>query len=393
MKDRILGLPRNVFLLGLTSLFNDFSSEMVYAVFPAFFTAVLGAGAASLGLVDGIAEAASNLFKIYSGNLSDRFQVRKPLVVAGYALSVLTRPFYALVLAVPGALGLRFLDRVGKGVRDSARDAIISLSAPKNELGRSFGYHRAMDTVGAILGPLVAYLILRSFPSRFDYVFFTAFLVGTLAVASLYFVVDVVVRSGAGRAPLFAAFARLSAGFKVYLFAIFILSMGALPVAVMLLKTQSIGLVIADVPLFYMVYNLSYAGFSMAAGKLSDRIGARTVILAGYVVLLVSYALLATAQTVWPLVFGFLVLGLYPALTDGVQRAYAAQLTSEDMRGGGLGWLSAANGFGALIAGIGGGYLWQAYGPAVAFLAAAGVIVAGLAFFLAAAQIGKARRV
>ena len=183
MKDRILGLQKNVFFLGLTSLFNDFSSEMVFAVFPAFFIAVLKAGAASLGLVDGVAEAVSNVLKIYSGNLSDRLQKRKPLVVAGYVLAVVTRPFYAVFQTVAGALGLRVLDRVGKGLRDSPRDAMISLSVPKEELGKSFGYHRGMDTTGAIIGPLIAYLILRSFPFHFNAVFVTAFMVGIFALS------------------------------------------------------------------------------------------------------------------------------------------------------------------------------------------------------------------
>ena len=311
MNERILGLPRTIFLLGLTSLFNDFSSEMIYAIFPAFFTAVLGAGAASLGLVDGFAEAASNIFKIYSGSISDKLQARKPLVIAGYTLSVLTRPFYVFVFAVPGALGLRFLDRVGKGLRDAARDAMISLSAPKNELGRSFGYHRAMDTIGAILGPLVAYLILSHFPSRFNIVFLAAFGVGAIAVVTLIFVKDVIVPAKSKSAKPLASLARFSGSFRLYLAAIFVLSMGSLPVAVMLLKTRSIGLVIADIPLFYMVYNLSYAGFSMAAGKLSDRIGARIVILAGYAVLLLSYLVLGSARSAVPLVFGFLVLAIF----------------------------------------------------------------------------------
>src|ERR1035437_9364131 len=199
MKERILGLPKNIFFLGLTSFFNDFSSEMVFSVFPAFFTSVLKAGAGSLGLVDGIAEAASNLFKVYSGSLSDRFQKRKPLVVAGYALSVVTRPFYIFVSTVGGALGLRFVDRVGKGFRDSPRDAIISLSTPNEELGRSFGYHRAMDTIGAVLGPLAAYLLLSRFPMRFDVVFGTAFVVGLLALMTLVFIKDVVAARAAER--------------------------------------------------------------------------------------------------------------------------------------------------------------------------------------------------
>ncbi len=377
----ILGLPRNIFFLGLTSLFNDFSSEMVFAVFPAFFTAVLKAGAASLGMVDGIAEGLSNFLKIYSGNLSDKLQSRKPLVVAGYVLSVLTRPFYIFVSTVAGALGLRVLDRVGKGLRDSPRDAIISFSAPKEELGRSFGYHRAMDTIGSILGPLVAYLILRSFPLRFNAVFLTAFVIGLITILTLFFISDVVLAKPAAKIHISSAFTNLSPQFRLFILSTFILSVGSLPIAVMLLKSQSIGLVLADIPLLYMVYNLSYAGFSMAAGKMSDKFGARIIIVIGYAILLASYYFLNAAQSSWILAASFLLLGLFPALTDGVQRTLASQLSAGEHRGGALGLLNAAVGLGALIAGAGGGYLWQAYSPTVAFMASGAVIVAGLALF------------
>jgi MFS family permease len=384
MIEKIFGLPRNIFVLGLTSLFNDFSSEMVYAVFPAFFTSVLRAGASSLGLVDGISEAASNLFKIYSGHLSDRIQRRKPLIFAGYMLSTATRPFYVLVASVAGALGLRFLDRVGKGLRDAPRDAIISLSSAKGDLGRSFGYHRAMDTTGAIAGPLVAYLILRNFPARFEFVFLAAFAIGILSVLTLFFIADVAIAVPAKRAGLVASFNRLSPRFKLFLAALFVLSAGSLPVAVVLLKTSTIGLVIADIPLFYMVYNVSYAAFSLSAGKLSDRIGATRAIPIGFAVLLVSYLVLGLAHGVWTLLAGFLLMGLFPALTDGVQRSLASQLTQAELRGSGLGWLSAANGFGALLAGIGGGYAWQTYGPWSAFAVASLVVVLGLGLFAVA---------
>jgi MFS family permease len=379
---RIWGLPKNIFLLGLTSLFNDFSSEMVFSVFPAFFTTVLKAGAASLGFVDGIAEGFSNVFKIYSGNLSDRFQRRKPLVVAGYVLSVLTRPFYVFVSAVGGALGLRVLDRIGKGLRDAPRDAIISLSTPKEELGRSFGYHRAMDTLGSILGPLVAYLILRSYPLHFNAVFLTAFLVGIITVLTLFFISDVTISVKKERATIRAAFARLSSQFKLYALAVFVLSVGSLPIAVLLLTTQSLGLIIADIPLFYMIYNLSYAGFSMSAGKMSDRFGARTVMCVGYATLLIGYFVLNAAHSPWALGGGFLILGLFPALTDGVQRSLAAQLSTDELRGGAMGLLNAAVGLGALTAGVAGGYLWQTAGPGMAFLAMGGAVVVGLVLLL-----------
>ena len=390
MKDRILGLQKNVFFLGLTSLFNDFSSEMVYAVFPAFFISVLKAGAASLGLVDGVAESFSNLFKIYSGNLSDRFQKRKPLIVAGYALSVITRPFYLLSSTVAGVLGLRVLDRVGKGFRDSPRDAVISLSVPKEELGKSFGYHRAMDTTGAILGPLVAYLILRAYPLHFNAVFVASFVIGVIAVLSLFFVSDIATNfTAAKRHDLAASWRGLSGRFKIFIFAIFILSIGGLPVAVVLLKTQSIGLVIADIPLFYMIYNLSYAIFSLPAGKLSDRIGAPAVIAMGYILLLASYFVIARVTSLWGLAGGFLLFGLFPGLTDGVQRSLASQLSGEEFRGGALGLLNAAYGFGALIAGIVGGVLWQAYGAETAFIGAAGIVIVGLVLFLVSAKKTK----
>ncbi len=385
-KQRILGLPPNIFFLGLTSLFNDLSSEMIFSVFPAFFTSVLGAGAASLGLVDGIAEASSNFFKIYSGALSDRLQNRKFLIVGGYGLSVATRPFYIFVSSVGGALALRFLDRVGKGFRDSPRDAIISLSTPRSELGRSFGYHRAMDTTGAILGPAVAYLLLRYLPLRFNVIFLTAFAAGIFSLLTLIFISDVTVVKSRSQAKLPSSLRALSRDFKLTLISIFILSLGSLPIAVMLLKTERIGLLLADIPLFYMVYNFSYAGLSFSAGKLSDRIGARRAMIIGYLFLLLAYAIIGVARSSWVLLVGFLVLGFFPAMTDGVQRSFAAQMTGESTRGSGLGWLNAATGSGALLAGLGGGFLWQAYGPPVAFAAASVLVVAGLGFLIASAR-------
>jgi MFS family permease len=376
--EKVFGFPRNIFFLGLTSLFNDFSSEMVFSIFPAFFTLVLKAGAQSLGLVDGIAEAASNFFKIYSGNISDRYQKRKPLIVAGYALSVLTRPCYVLFPSVAGALGLRFFDRVGKGLRDSPRDAIISLSADQALLGTSFGFHRAMDTVGAILGPLAAYLLLRFFPLRFDLVFATAFIVGILAVFTLYFVSDVTVKVAANRLSLSASFRALPARFKIFLLSVFFLSTGSLPVLVLLLKTSTLNLTIADIPLFYMIYNVAYAVFSIPAGRMSDRVSAWTVIPVGYVTLLIAYLALDLADAAWTLGASFFLLGLFPALTDGVQRSLASQMTGEEIRGVALGSLNAATGFAALFAGAGGGYLWQASGPGVTFLVASSLVVFGL---------------
>jgi MFS family permease len=370
---KIFGIQKNIFLLGLVSFFNDLSSEMILSIFPAFFTSVLKTGAASLGLVEGIADGAANIIKVYAGSFSDRIQKRKPFMFAGYALSVAIRPFYILMNAVPGVAGLRFLDRVGKGLREGPRDAIISLSVPREELGKSFGYHRAMDTAGALLGPLIAYLILRAYPLAFNKVFITAFIVGLLAVGTIFLVKDVA-GVWSGKKLSWGVVSHYPASFKRFLLALFILSLGSLPVAIMLLKTEHIGLALASIPLFYMLYNLSFIIFSISAGKVGDKIGARKVMMAGYMVLLVGYLLLGVSQTTPMLVVAFLVLGLFPALTDGVGRAYASTLTESGNRAGAYGLMNAATGFGLLFAGIIGGYLWQ-HGGIVQALIVSGVCV------------------
>lgn len=379
--DKILGLNRNVFFLGVTSLFNDFSSEMLFSVLPAFFIVVLKAGAASLGLVEGISEGWSNLIKIYSGHLSDKSHRRKIFVVTGYTLSVMTRPLYSAVSHVPSAFSLRFLDRVGKGLRDAPRDALISLSSSSEQMGESFGYHRAMDTVGAIIGPLLAYVILRNVPDGFQLIFLTSFGIGIVALLSLLFVSEIPETILPAK-TLVDSFGHFSTAFKRYLLSVFILSAGSLPIAVLLLKTQSIGLTLYSVPLFYTLYNLSYAAVSMTAGRMSDKHGTRSLIIAGYLILNVSYLALYFASSVRSLVVSFLILGLFPALTDGVQRAHAAKLTAEKQRGSAYGSLNAVSGVGVMAAGIGGGYIWQFFGPSWALLVASITVVVGLLLFI-----------
>ncbi|MFC1801899.1 MFS transporter [Patescibacteria group bacterium] len=389
MKKKIFGLPKNVFLLGLVSFFNDFSSEMVYSIFPAFFTSVLKSGAASLGIVEGFADGVSNIFKIYSGNLSDRLQKRKPFIIGGYALSLITRPFYSLIGTVGGAFGLRFIDRVGKGMRDAPRDAIISLSTPKKEFGKAFGYHRSMDVMGAIFGPFVAFLILEFFPMNFNLVFMTAFVVGVFSILTLFFVSDVknhFVSKGSG---VIASFKYFSWKFRFFLLSIVVLSMGSIPVAILLLKTEHIGLAIASIPLFYMIYNLSYAVISPVAGIFSDKLGTGRIILAGYSILILSYVIFYYTDTVLMLVFGFIALGFFSAFTDGVQRSMAAHLTEESLRGEAMGLVSASIGVGVLIAGVGGGYIWQIFGSGTAFITASSVTGLGLLLFSMSLVNGK----
>jgi len=383
--------PRNVFLIGLTSFFNDLSNEMVLAIFPAFFTSVLKAGAGSLGLVEGLADGAANIIKIYAGRFSDKIQKRKPFMILGYGLSVATRPLYLLASSVSGVAGIRVADRVGKGLREAPRDAIISLSTSKEEMGRAFGYHRMLDTLGGILGPLVAYLILRAYPEGFNIVFIVAFVIGLLAVLSLIFVKDVVGEVRKGNLSL-DSLAVFPAEFKRYLVALFLLSAGSIPVAVLLLKTQHLGFSLASIPLFYMLYSLSYAGFSVPAGGMSDRIGPRTVMRIGYAVLLIGYVVVAFAEGAIILATGFLVLGLFPALTDGVARALASELSPESHRAGAYGLVNATAGFGLIFAGICGGYIWEHFGVNYALLAGGIFVVMGIIVLSTIIANGKKKR-
>jgi MFS family permease len=378
MKDRILGLPSNVFFLGLTSLFNDFSSDMVASVFPAFFISVLKTGAESLGLMEGIADAASNLIKIFSGRWSDNIEKRKVFAVAGYTLSVFTRPLFIFAGGVATVVGLRLTDRIGKGLRDSPRDALISLSAPEEETGRSFGYHRAMDTLGAIAGPLVAYVVLSYNPAAFNSVFIIAFVVGLAAIASLWLVRDIRQTLTVRRSEARSGFPRKVSG---YLVSIFILSIGTLPLAVLLLKTRDLGIAIASIPLFYAISNISYAVCSWPAGRAADEWGTGKIIAIGSGFLMLGYLVLVVSWSPAVLVIGFLLVGIFSAFTDGVQRSHLSRLVDDRYRGTAYGYLNAAVGFGALIAGVAGGFVWQQFGDTTALITGTSVIGVGLGVF------------
>ncbi len=379
-EKKIFGLNKNIFTLGLTSFFNDFSNEMILASFPAFFTTVLKSGAASLGLVEGIADGMANFLKIYSGNLSDRVQKHKIFIFLGYGLSVATRPFYILTGSVGAVLGLRAIDRVGKGLREPPRDVLISASVPRDQVGRSFGYHRALDRAGGILGPLAAYLILSRWENGFNIIFISAFLLGILAVMMIFFVTDIVNTKTDGGHKLLskATYTTLPQSFRFYLLAIFLLSLGSLPTAVLLLKTTSIGLVVASIPLFYMVYSISYSGFSYISGKLSDLKGSTRILMFGYMALIASYIGISFADNYWTLILSFVVLGIFSATTDAAQRAHTSRVVDLQLRGTAFGLLNASIGFGAMFAGIVGGYVWQNVGPMTAMVIASISVSIGL---------------
>src|SRR5262245_6270611 len=367
-------LPGMVRRLGGVSLLNDASSEMIYPLLPAFLTGTLQAGPAFVGLVEGIAEAAASLLKIVSGTLADRKARAKPLVVAGYGLSALIRPCMALVASPLQVLAIRLLDRVGKGVRRAPRDALLAASVPPSERGRAFGFHRAMDNAGAILGPLLASAALAA-GLELRVVFALALAPGLLSLLLLGFGV----RDTKLQAPAAdAGFTRLPRSFIGYLAALGVFTLGNSSDAFLLLRAQQVGVGLAAVPLLWTCHHVVKATFGTRLGALSDGLGRRPAIVLGWAVFALSYAGFALARTslhVW-LLFG--LYGLFHAATEGAERAFVADLIPERARGRAFGLYYAVTGAMLLPASLLTGMLWQHYGaaPALAVGAALAMVAA-----------------
>ncbi|MFQ5596310.1 MAG: MFS transporter [Anaerolineae bacterium] len=382
-----MGLPRNVVALGLVSLFQDISSEMIYPLLPLFLANVLGADKAIIGLIEGIAESTASLLKVFSGWLSDRSGRRKAWAVGGYSLSALVKPAVALAQAWPFVLGVRFLDRVGKGVRTAPRDALLAASTPAESRGRSFGLHRAMDTTGAIIGPLLAFVLLPVFSGNYRPVFAVTIIPGLISVALLVFLVrERHVRAPLGeRQGLRISLAPFDRQFRLFLLAVVVFTLGNSSDAFLLLRADATGVPGVQIPLLWLVFNVVYALASTPAGALSDRIGRRGVIVGGYAVFALVYLGFARASTVWHIWLLFAAYGLYYGLTEGVQRAYAADLVPDHLRGTAFGVYHTLTGLALFPASLVAGRLWQTIGvPAPFFYGAAmsGLAVAIFAFAL-----------
>lgn len=378
---QLSGLSRNVVILGWVSFFSDLSSEMIYPLLPLFLTTVLGAPASVIGLIEGVAESTASLLKVVSGWLSDRLGRRKALVVSGYGLSNLVKPLFALTTAWPQVLALRFTDRVGKGVRTSPRDAIIADSTPEVVRGSAFGFQRAMDTAGAVGGPLMAFLILAMHPTDYRLVFLLAFVPGLIAVA----LVALLVRERGAMGPLGASLPRLSLSsfdqrFRLFLLAVLVFTLGTPSNAFLILRAQDVGIAATLIPILWGAFNLIYAVSAWPAGALSDRLGRKTLIISGYLLfaaVFVGFALAGAAWQVWLL---FAAYGLYYGATDGVQRAYAADLSPAHLRGTAFGLYHTLTGLALFPASVVAGLLWQSLGPAAPF--AYGAALALVAAFI-----------
>ena len=376
------GFQQNIFFLGLVSLFTDISSEMIYPLLPVFLISVLGVGPTFVGLVEGVAEATASFLKLFSGWISDRWQERKFLVVSGYTLSTLIRPLVAAATAGWQVLFIRFLDRVGKGVRTSPRDALIADSAPASEHGRAFGFQRALDHAGAVIGPLIAFFFLTFLPQQYRTLFLLAYIPGIIALILLILGVKEKKAADPGlSSPRFQLTLRpFDRRFKIYLLIIILFSLGNSSDAFLILKAQEAGVSVSLLPILWAVLHISKSLSATPGGMLSDRYGRRKMILAGWVLyggVYFGFASAQSSQTVWLL---FAVYGLFYGLTEGGERALVANLVPTHLRGTAYGLFHFSIGLSTLPASLLMGFLWEALSPQAAF--SFGAILALLAAVL-----------
>jgi MFS family permease len=382
------GIPRPVWFLGLTSLFTDAATEMIYPLLPVYLSRVLGASAISLGIIEGVAEGVNSLLKVISGYWSDRVARRRPIVIAGYTLSSLARPFIAITTTWPQVLVIRALDRVGKGIRGAPRDVLLARFATPTTRGRIYGFHRAMDHSGAIVGPLVATVILFFAPDRYRLLFALTAIPGAIAVALLFFVDE----DAGAELTTETSEPRITTnhqppttnrlpGRVVALLGVFLVfGLGNSADAFLLLRLSDALGGATYVPLLWAAIHVVKASLSTWGGGLSDRFGRKQLIIAGWTIYAFVYFGFALSTGAAAFIAWFLFYGVYFAFAEGAEKAFIADLTPTERRGAAFGWYNAVTGIGALIASILFGELYEHFGAPVAFMT--GSALAGAAAVL-----------
>lgn len=376
-------LPATVWALGWVSFFTDVSTEIIYPLLPVFLTTTLGVSVAFVGVVEGIAESTASLLKIASGWWSDSVRKRKPLMIAGYGLSALTRPLIALAASGAHVLAARFIDRVGKGIRTSPRDALLAASVSPDHRGAAFGVQRAMDNAGAVVGPLIAWIALGWFTKDYRVLFWIATLPMVGAMAALVFGAreHAAAESRAVDAP--APF-TLTPAFKSYLGSIFLFTLGNSSDAFLILRAQASGIPASTLPLLWMALNLVKTAGSYPAGVLSDRVGRRALIIGGWCVYALVYLGFGLAHETWHVWALFIAYGVFYGMTESVERALVADFFPDAQRGRAFGAFNLITGIGALPASLLMGWLWKTHGPLVAFGTGASFALAAAAWLLVA---------
>lgn len=379
---RYKNLSRNVLALSLVSLLNDTSSEIIYPLLPAFLALTLGASPFAIGLIEGFSESVASLLKLFSGYLSDKFDRRKLPVFAGYSLASIVRPLLAFVTSWQQVLFVRLTDRVGKGIRSAPRDALLAASVPEEKRGLAFGFNRAADHLGAVIGPVIASVLLYFFahdpykPSAGEYrqVFLYASIpvvVGLLVIIFFVKEENAASENAPVQAPLKLSLKEFDGNFKRFLLVIALFTLSNSTDAFLILKAQEAGISLPLLPLLWMALHISKVVSSLVFGDLSDRVGRRKLIFAGWILYALVYCGFAFVTSAWQALGLFLAYGVFFGLTEGAEKALVADLVPEEKRGTAYGFYALAFGITVFPASLLFGLLWTEIGSMVAFLTSA----------------------
>lgn len=381
---RYADLPRNVLALSFVALLNDVSSEIIYPILPAFLALSLGASPFAIGLIEGFAESIASIIKLFSGYLSDRFGTRKFPVLVGYALAAITRPFLAFVTTWPQVLVVRMTDRVGKGIRGAPRDALIAESVPVANRGFAFGFNRAADHLGAVFGPVAAFLLLLIFAvdtksptiQEYQQVFLFASVPVVLGLIVIFFFVhEDDKKTELTPQPIELSLAGFDGNFKRFLIVVAVFTLSNSTDAFLLLRAGESGISPVVLPLLWMILHVSKVISSLIGGHLSDRFGRKHLIITGWAIYAFVYAGFAFANSAWQAWLLFIVYGIYFGLTEGVEKAFVADMVPDTKRGTAFGLYNLAFGITVFPASLLFGLIWNQFGAAPAFLASASVSV------------------
>ena len=371
---------KNVFFLGTVSLLTDISREMIFPLLPLYLTSVLGAGTAFVGLVEGIAESTSSVLHLLAGWLSDRIRKRKTLMLWGYGLSAVTRPLVALATAGWHILLVRFVEKVGKGIRVTSRDALIAESATVENRGKSFGLHRSLDNIGSIIGPLLAFSLLAHLGNNYRLVFWIASIPAFLGLGGLAFYVSEKERAidKTEKITIKGLFdlKPFQKNFKCFLLITAIFEMANSSNAFLLLRVKDVGLSVELIPIIYLFCNIFKTVSSLPGGMLSDKLGRRNMLACGWVIYGLSYlgfAFFTSVSQAW-VIFG--IYGLFSGMTEGIKKALVTDLVPQEIRGAAFGLHSFISSFIQLPASLLLGIVWQKYNAVIAFSLGGGMAIA-----------------